>query len=343
MIHDSTGRQVRRGVWLASLVALWCSPSQAAHEAQVVGSATPCSTSRAQVELVQVRDAMLSWLTDIVSVTEGRTGLGETICPGAPAIDVTLVPAITIEALRDLLVPLYIASIPELDPWGSPYDFRLNVANPLSAHAIALRSAGSDGQLEGDFYDFGYSAGPEGDLVLYNGSTVRTPPRLDPVSRQLTTVRQVQQVGIALLSWYTDVASMAARPFLGPPVGPAVGMSVDLTLIAPISHAALSALLTPLYTPCVPERDGWGQLYDFRLTDELLVPPIMAIRSAGSDGITEGEVYDEEQFPADDFDRDIVWSDGLYFQQPSATRTLIFRDGFESATLWGTWSCAPDF
>jgi hypothetical protein len=37
------------------------------------------------------------------------------------------------------------------------------------------------------------------------------------------------------------------------------------------------------------------------------------------------------------------WSDGLDFQFPTGTPALLFTDGFETATTWGTWSCGPGF
>jgi len=303
----------------------------------------PCPVSHAQAEIVEVGAAMYAWLVDVTSGIAGKAGPSDTLCPGSPPVDIALVPEIAVADLRALLVPDYIAAIPELDPWGNPFDFRLNVANPLSAHAIALRSAGADGALEGTLYDFHFTSGPDDDLVLYNLSIVRAPPRLDPVSRQITTVDEINRLGTALLSWYTDNVSSAAASSALPARSPLDPPPVDLALISPISHAAMTALLAPFYTPCVPVRDGWEIPYDLRLNDDLLHSPVMAIRSAGADATTEGEIYAVGQFPADDLARDIVWSDGMFFQMPDATRTTIFRDGFESSALWGYWSCGPGY
>lgn len=303
----------------------------------------PCATSRAEAEIQTVGEAMLAWLIDIVSgLSEGASTL-EPICPGASPVDLTLVPSISVEDLRALLVPDYIAAVPALDPWGHPYEFRLNVANPLSAHAIALRSPGADGVFETDNYDFGFTSGPDDDLVLYNISRVRMPPRLDPVGRQWTTNEQIDRLGWALLSWYTDHVSARADAASRARIQPSDPLTVDLGLITPISNAAMTALLAPLYTPCVPEHDAWGQPYDLRLNGDLLNSPVMAIRSAGADGTVEGDIYVGNQFPGDDFARDIVWSDGLFFQAPGASHATIFRDDFESGALWGYWSCGPDF
>jgi hypothetical protein len=296
----------------------------------------PCATSQALAEIDRVESAMLLWLTDVVSRLGAPARQGGPPCAGSVPADLSLVPSISIADLRALLVPFYIAEVPERDPWGTPYDYRLNVANPLSMEALAARTAGSDGLFAGPIYAVGTTNGPEEDLVRYNGYRVRQPPRLDPVSRQQETSAAMLNLGTAWISWYTDVVSAATRPR-------SFGATVDLSLLTPIPAADVAAFLTPFYTLCVPELDGWGNTLDLRLNDDLLDSPVMSIRSSGRDGLLEGDVYDTEIFPADDLDRDLVWSDGLYFQSPTATRSGIFTDDFESGALWGTWSCGPSF
>ena len=283
---------------------------------------------------------MNAWLADVTSGLTGGMPLGAAHCPGSPPVDVTQVPAISVVDLRDLLVPTYIDSIPEKDPWGKKYDYRLNLANPLSLHVIALRSSGADGHFEGPIYEVGGTSGPMEDLVIYNATWVRQPPRLDPVSRQVATVEGIQTLGTALLSWYIDAVSARSDGSTGGPIG---GPTVDLSLITPASATDLAAFLTPFYTLCIPAEDGWGHPLDLRLNSDLFHDPVMSIRSPGSDGTFEGEVYDQETFPADDFARDLVWSDGTTYRTPSSIRSTIFTADFESATLWGTWSCGPGF
>jgi hypothetical protein len=294
----------------------------------------PCSTSRAVESIDRVAAAMLEWLTDVVSGVQAVPDRAVSTCIGSQPVDIALVPQISIADLRALLVPLYIASIPENDPWGTPYEYRLNVANLFSSHAIAVRSAGADRLLEGAIYAVGTTASPEADLVFFNDFRLRQPPRLDPVSRQEATLDEMEKLGWAMLAWKTDVPH-AENPSDDP--------TVDLSLIPPITPADLAALLTPFYIRCVEALDGWGRPYDVRLNQEDWNPPLGAIRSAGADGAVEGNIYDTEIFPAEDFARDLVWSDLQFFQSPSPTRTLIFTDNFESATLWGTWSCGPGF
>ncbi len=328
----SPGPRWRAGLLVAALAGAAGPPAIA----QGFDNAGACATSRAQQSIDTVAAAMISWLTDVISGVADAPALGSSTCASIGPVDIALVPAIPVADLRALLVPFYIASIPANDPWGTPYDYRLNVANPLSLHAIALRSAGSDHLFEGATYEVGETDGPAGDLVHYNGDRVRRLPRLDPVARQQVTVARLQNLGAAMLSWVTDNVLIE-------PGRPAGGPTVDLTLITPIAVPDLALLLTPFYTLCVPERDGWGHSLDLRLNDDLLGTPVMSIRSSGSDGVDEGDLYDTELFVPEDFARDLVWSDGFFFQSPSPTRTQIFTDSFESATLWGTWTCGPGF
>lgn len=323
-----------RLAWLLAMALAFNNLAPAA--GQVFGYAGDCPSSRAQASIDRVGRAMLLWLTDVVSGFAPLPLLGGSACIGSEPVDLAQIPAIPVADLRALLVPFYIDSIPALDPWGTPFEYRLNLENPLSAHVIALRSAGADRSFEGTSYATGATGGPEGDLVHADGQAVRAPPRLDPVSRQTETAAQIVNLGSAMLSWFTDVVSAAQRT-------PQGGPTIDLALITPTSAADLAAFLTPFYIQCVPDLDGWGHPLDLRLNHDLLGSPVMSIRSSGSDGILEGEIYDTEVFPADDFDRDLVWSDGLTFQGPSSTRARIFSDDFESAALWGTWSCGPGF
>jgi hypothetical protein len=280
--------------------------------------------------------AMVAWVSDQVGRLDPRVGS----CPGSPPVDVSLVPVIDLADLVGLLVPDYLPAVPADDPWGDPYEYRLDVDRPFGPDGIAVRTAGAGGSFEGDVYPFGTTGGPDDDLVWHNFSFVRRPPRLDPVSRQLMTVAEVRDVGIALMSWLTDQTGIRGPD--GAPVSP-LG-SVDLSLITPRSQAYIASLLVPTYIGCVPDVDGWGELYDYRLDDDLMTEPVMAIRSLGADAAGEGDVYPFTSFPPDDFHRDIVWSDGLFYQAPApGPHTTIYADGFESGGLWGTWSCGPGF
>jgi len=292
-------------------------------------------------EIGRVHAAMYAWYLSAVSGFASSRGLarsGPPLCPGGPSIDLELVPQIPVEDLRALLVPAYIDAVPAIDPWKRPYDYRLNLPDLLGEFYIGVRSSGADGLFEGSVYEIGATSGPAEDLVVLNTTWIREPSRLDPVSRQEVTVERIDTLGAAMLSYWTDIIS-------GRQTLPAGGPTVELTAITPIAAPDLAALLlNPFYyTLCVPAGDGWGHPFDYRMNDEPLFLPFMSIRSPGRDGLLEGDLYDTELFPADDFDRDLVWSDGQYYQSPTAARAQIFTDDFESGAFWGTWSCGPGF
>ena len=71
------------------------------------------------------------------------------------SVDISAVPAISRDELAKVLVPRYIAAIPEKDGWGHPYDFHLDTRNPDASPAMGLRSAGRDGKFSGDVYEVG--------------------------------------------------------------------------------------------------------------------------------------------------------------------------------------------
>ena len=91
--------------------------------AQIISTGGGCVTSRAQEDLERVHAALYAWYLDVVSgiasatPVDRRASAGTPLCPGSPPVDVTQVPPIAVEELRALLVPQYIAAIPDSDPW----------------------------------------------------------------------------------------------------------------------------------------------------------------------------------------------------------------------------------
>jgi hypothetical protein len=122
-----------------------------------------------------------------------------------------------------------------------------------------------------------------------------------------------------------------------------------MTDYPPITSGELAELLSVplLYARCVPDLDGWGTPYDYRVDaivcDDPPIEHVAAIRSLGSDALAESDVYTTGQFPADERHHDIVWADGETIRAPDASGSALFLDGFESGSLWGYWSCGPGF
>jgi general secretion pathway protein G len=94
-----------------------------------------------------VGTAMFSWMTDEV----GAAAAGG----AATNVDLTLYPAIALDDLRSLLVPVYIETVPVLDGWKRPYNYYCNVADPHSRHVLAIASSGADGTSAGPTYNVG--------------------------------------------------------------------------------------------------------------------------------------------------------------------------------------------
>ena len=283
----------------------------------------------AMVEMEEIGVAMFAYLLDLTLPRELNLGFG------CGSIDVAGVPGISHAALESLLVPTYLTSLAELDPWGNAYEFRL--AGSLSPNFAAIRSAGSDGLFESTTYLLGYSAGPTEDLVWFDTSWLRRLPLSGDLERQSQATSQIQSIGTAMFSWLTDQLPLTNetqedRSSLGP--------SVDLTDYLPISRGDLTTLLVPTYINCVPENDPWGHAYEYWMDTAGLGQPFAAIRSTGRDGLAESDIYPIATFPGDEFDRDLVWADGFWVASPDGTHLTVFSDGFELG-LWGVWPTSP--
>lgn len=80
--------------------------------------------------------------------------------------------SISYATLEGFLIPDYIKSLPEVDGWGTPYEFAVNSANRASSYAI--RSAGYDKVFESS-YTLGLTAHMECDIVFSDGAFVVYP------------------------------------------------------------------------------------------------------------------------------------------------------------------------
>lgn len=100
--------------------------------------------------------------------------------------DISTVPAISREELAKVLVPKYVASIPEKDGWGHPYEFHLNTTDPNALHVMGLRSAGKDGRFSGDVYEVGSFSPTDADqdIPWMDGFFVRWPEMKKPAPAQ---------------------------------------------------------------------------------------------------------------------------------------------------------------
>jgi hypothetical protein len=271
---------------------------------------------QAQVQTVadmrNVGNAMLNWLADQTSAAAQPLKAG--------TVDFFFYQAISHSDLESLLVPQYIQAVPELDGWGRPYDYRLNTFNLTGQPIMAIRSPGRNAVFEETDYTVGSfdHEQVDQDIVWADGAFVRWP--LIPLSNrqaQIQTVEDIRNVGNAMSSWLADQ--------IGGTPQPSEADTVDFFFYQAIAHSDLESLLVPQYIQAVPELDGWGWPYDYRLnTFNLMGQPVMAIRSTGRDGAFEETDYAVGSFDPDQFDQDIVWADGSFVRWPGEPTGLSF-------------------
>lgn len=132
------------------------------------------------------------------------------------------------------------------------------------------------------------------------------PNFLDALQRakQKRTVADMREIGTAWMSWMTDhiddpETSLSEYP------------SVD----------ELAGVLEGEYLQQMPRTDGWKHPFEFWIARDLRDTPTMYIRSAGRDGVFEtNDLFREDPFDPYEYDRDIVWADGVFTHYPQANR-----------------------
>jgi len=133
---------------------------------------------------------------------------------------------------------------------------------------------------------------------------------------QERTVADIRRVGAAMSAWFQEqVKAWPTKPHAdGDDDAPA-----PFSALPRISRDDLARILVPKYLAAVPERDGWGNPYEYRLeTQDLEAEPLMAVRSAGKDGRFSGDRYREGSFPASREAEDIAWMDGSFVRWPDS-------------------------
>ena len=115
----------------------------------IAGSLTPAllHAARQKRTVADIRNtgtAMFSWLTDQV----GAAAAGQAMT----LVDVRDYPPIEAPDLATILVSSYLQELPILDGWENPYEYYLNVEQPLERNVMAIRSPGRDGLWEANGY-----------------------------------------------------------------------------------------------------------------------------------------------------------------------------------------------
>ena len=135
-------------------------------------------------------------------------------------------------------------------------------------------------------------------------------------AKQKRTVGDMRDVGAAWFSWLTDQVGAAAA-----------GTTTKKYVISgtAVNGDTLLETLYPevggvFYIQEVPNKDGWGGIYDYYYSGDPLAAQVMAIVSEGRDklpgpgGSPTG--YFMGPFLASDYDQDLVWADGFFVRVP---------------------------
>lgn len=124
---------------------------------------------------------------------------------------------------------------------------------------------------------------------------------------QKRTVADIRNTGTAMFSWLTDQVG----------AGAAGQSQIDMDRYSVLSAEELREILVPQYMQQVPEKDGWGNPFEYYLNVENpLDQQVMSIRSPGRDGKLSADSYTVTAFDPGDFDQDIVWADGFFVRWP---------------------------
>lgn len=114
------------------------------------------ATQQTISDIRNVGTAMWTWYKDQMAPKRSEeTHKKAEAAQEEPSVDMASVPVISREELAKVLVPRYIAAIPEKDGWGHPYELHLNTQDPNAVRAMGLRSAGKDGKFSGNVYVVG--------------------------------------------------------------------------------------------------------------------------------------------------------------------------------------------
>lgn len=141
----------------------------------------------------------------------------------------------------------------------------------------------------------------------------------DPdLTKQRQTIVDLRTVGTAMYNWYkNEMEPKRSEEAHKKAEAESDAKSVDVSSVPVISREELEKVLVPKYIPSIPQQDGWGHPYDFRLnTQDPNAVRVMGVRSASRDGQFSGNVYEVGAFSPPEYDQDIVWVDGYFMRWP---------------------------
>src|SRR3954467_4027801 len=115
--------------------------------------------------------AMFAWLSGGVGAAPGGAGVTQ--------VDIGQYKAISLDDLRELMIPQYIEAIPVLDGWKHDYHYFLDPPNPLNQQVMAIGSGGRDNTaIAGSYTVAGFDPTDyDQDILWADGFFVRWPQK----------------------------------------------------------------------------------------------------------------------------------------------------------------------
>jgi hypothetical protein len=169
---------IRKQFALAFALLVMGLPAVGRTDSAPLNPADETAMKKTIVDIRNVGTAMFAWYKDEVAPKRnGETHKKAVEAASQTAADIGAIPEISREELAKVLVPKYIAAIPEKDGWEHPYDFHLETKNPDALFVMGLRSAGRDGKFSGNVYEVeGFSPGDsDHDISWVDGYFVTWP------------------------------------------------------------------------------------------------------------------------------------------------------------------------
>jgi hypothetical protein len=150
----------------------------------------------------------------------------------------------------------------------------------------------------------------------------------DDTAASRETLWSLRTAGTAMMAWLTDAIGEA--PALDARADPlararaeaaASAEKLEWSLCPPISYQELQAILADTYLQDLPRVDGWGHEIEYCLdrTHFTAVLGVIGGRSPGRDGVFEQGALRQGPFGLQEYDRDIVWLDGLFVAWPQSS------------------------
>jgi prepilin-type N-terminal cleavage/methylation domain-containing protein len=150
-------------------------------------------------------------------------------------------------------------------------------------------------------------------------------------SKQKRTMADMRTTGAAIFAWISDEAAATAAG-----QGTSATFDWDDANLEDVTHSGMELVLVPtttfFYMQEVPETDGWGNDYEFKLAAGYTANPevvgtrsnVVAICSPGkpdngsttADNDCVGGQYTVGGFVATDYVQDIVWANGGFVRAP---------------------------